>query len=96
MKSSNSKDEKKPETEEEEEVTVQTPEEEIRKLKSEVEDYSEKFMRVVADFDNFRKRIDRDREQQSLRLRGEVVSSFLEIIFLVVCKAVVFFKVLFR
>ena len=80
MKSSNSKDEKKPETEEKEEVTVQTPEEEIRKLKSEVEDYSEKFMRVVADFDNFRKRIDRDREQQSLRLRGEVVSNFLEII----------------
>jgi len=80
MKSRNSKDAKKPEAEEKEDVTVLTPEEEIQKLKSEVEDYNEKFMRVVADFDNFRKRIDRDREQQSLRLRGEVVSSFLEII----------------
>ena len=37
-------------------------------------------MRVVADFDNFRKRIDRDRDQQTLRLKGEVVSNFLDII----------------
>tara|TARA_Y100001947_G_C10248745_1_gene264892 strand:- start:36 stop:596 length:561 start_codon:yes stop_codon:yes gene_type:complete len=80
MKSKKNKEEKKPETVEEGETPVSTPKEEIQKLKSEVEDYNEKFLRVVADFDNFRKRIDRDREQQSLRLRGEVVSSFLEII----------------
>ena len=80
MKSKSSKDEEKIETVKEEEPTVLTPEEEIQKLKSEVEDYNEKFLRVVADFDNFRKRIDRDREQQSLRLRGEILSNFLEIV----------------
>ena len=80
MKSKSSKDEKKIETVKEEEPTVLTPEEEIQKLKSEVEDYNEKFLRVVADFDNFRKRIDRDREQQNLRLRGEILSNFLEIV----------------
>ena len=40
----------------------------------------EKIMRVVADFDNFRKRVERAREQQSLRVKGEVVSRFLEVI----------------
>ena len=80
MKSKSSKDGEKIETVKEEEPTVLTPEEEIQKLKSEVEDYNEKFLRVVADFDNFRKRIDRDREQQSLRLRGEILSNFLEIV----------------
>ena len=49
MKSKSSKDEKKIETVEEKEPTVLTPEEEIQKLKSEVEDYNEKFLRVVAD-----------------------------------------------
>ena len=43
MKSKSSKDEEKIETVKEEEPTVSTPEEEIQKLKSEVEDYNEKF-----------------------------------------------------
>ena len=55
-------------------------EEEIEVLKLEVEKYNEQFMRVVADFDNFRKRVDRDREQQSLRIKGQVISKFLDII----------------
>ena len=57
MKPKSSKDKEKIETVKEEEPTVVTPEEEIQKLKSEVEDYNEKFLRVAADFDNFRKRI---------------------------------------
>ena len=55
-------------------------EEQIEALKLEVEKYNEQFMRVVADFDNYRKRVDRDREQQSLRIRGQVISKFLDII----------------
>ena len=55
-------------------------EEEMEKLKLEVGEYNEKFLRAVADFENFRKRIDRDREQQSLRLRGEIILNFLEVI----------------
>ena len=77
MKSKNNKDDNEPKTEE---TDALSPEEEIQKLKEEVEDYNEKFLRVVADFDNFRKRIDRDRDQQALRLKGEVVSNFLDII----------------
>jgi len=77
MKSKINKDDNEPKTEE---TDTLSPEEEIQKLKEEVEDYNEKFLRVVADFDNFRKRIDRDRDQQALRLKGEVVSNFLDII----------------
>ena len=77
MKSKKNKDDKEPKTEK---TDTLSPEEEIQKLKEEVEDYNEKFLRVVADFDNFRKRIDRDRDQQALRLKGEVVSNFLDII----------------
>ena len=77
MKSKKNKDDKEPKIEETEPLSA---EDEIQKLKEEVEDYNEKFLRVVADFDNFRKRIDRDRDQQTLRLKGEVVSNFLDII----------------
>ena len=55
-------------------------EEQIEALKLEVDKYNEQFMRVVADFDNYRKRVDRDREQQSLRIKGQVISKFLDII----------------
>ena len=55
-------------------------EEQIEALKLEVDKYNEQFMSVVADFDNYRKRVDRDREQQSLRIKGQVISQFLDII----------------
>ena len=55
-------------------------EDQIEALKLEVDKYNEQFMRVVADFDNYRKRVDRDREQQSLRIKGQVISKFLDII----------------
>ncbi|MFL2941493.1 MAG: nucleotide exchange factor GrpE [Candidatus Poseidoniales archaeon] len=57
-----------------------TPEQEIEQLKAEIEETNEKFLRAVADFDNFRKRLDRDKEQQVLRTKGEAFSLFLEII----------------
>ena len=63
-----------------EKATDLSPEEQVKALKLEVENYNERFMRVAADFDNFRKRVERDREQQSLRTKGEIVSKFLEII----------------
>jgi len=63
-----------------EKETELSPDEKVEALKSEVDSYNEKFMRVAADFDNFRKRIERDREQQSLRIKGEIVSKFLEVI----------------
>ena len=63
-----------------EESPVLTPEQLVEELKTEIEDHKERFMRLAADFDNFRKRIDRDRAQQTLRSKGEVVSKFLEVI----------------
>ncbi len=77
-----SKDKSAKETESVEEVeeVILTPEEQVESLKSEIENYNEQIMRAAADFDNFRKRVDRDREQQILRVKGEVVSRFLEVI----------------
>ena len=63
-----------------EEPQVLTSEQLIEELRAEIEDSKENFMRLAADFDNFRKRIDRDRVQQTLRTKGEVVSKFLEVI----------------
>jgi|TARA_B110000263_G_scaffold236349_1_gene235631 molecular chaperone GrpE len=78
----NSKDkdvEESPEIEAEE-PQVLTSEQVIEQLNIEIEDNKDKFMRLAADFDNFRKRIDKSRAQQSLRTKGEVVSNFLEVI----------------
>ena len=77
-----SKDKSAKENESTEEVMVLnlTPEEKILYLKSEIEISNDQIMRVAADFDNFRKRVERDREQQTLRVKGEVVSRFLEVI----------------
>ena len=79
MKSKDKSTEENDAVKEENEVVL-TPEEQIEFLKSEVENHNEQILRVAADFDNFRKRVDRDREQQSLRIKGEVISKFLEII----------------
>ena len=63
-----------------EESIVLTPQQEIAQLKAEIEDLNDKFLRAVADFDNFRKRLERDKDHQLLRLKGEVLSAFLEVI----------------
>ena len=49
----------------------------------ELEDVKEKFARSMADLDNFKKRIDRDRKQQDLKSKGLAVSSFLEVVELI-------------
>ena len=79
MKSKDKSAKENESTEEVKEVNL-TPEEQIESLKSEIENSNEQIMRVAADFDNFRKRVERDREQQTLRVKGEVVSRFLEVI----------------
>lgn len=78
----NSKDKNVEESQEieAEEPEVLTSEQIIEEQKKEIEDCNEKFMRLAADFDNFRKRVDRDRAQHNLRTKGEVLSNFLEVI----------------
>ena len=53
---------------------------ELSLLKLELEDINDKFARSMADLDNFKKRIERDREQQNLKSRGLAVSGFLEVV----------------
>ena len=65
MKSKDKSAKENESTEEVKEVNL-TPEEQIESLKSEIENSNEQIMRVAADFDNFRKRVERDREQQRL------------------------------
>ena len=49
-------------------------------LKQELEDMKDKFARSMADLDNYKKRIERDRDQQNLKSKGLAVSSFLEVV----------------
>ena len=52
-------------------------------LKKELEDAKDKLARSMADLDNFKKRIERDREQQNLKSKGLAVLSFLEVVDLI-------------
>ena len=61
-------------------VSEEEPVDELYLLKKELEDMNDKLARSMADLDNFKKRIERDREQQNLKSRGLAVSSFLEVV----------------
>ena len=76
-KSEDAKNDEKPLILEEESV------DELSTLKAELEDVKDKFARSMADLDNFKKRIERDREQQNLKSKGLAVLSFLEVVELI-------------
>ena len=46
---------------------------ELSVLKLELEDMKDKFARSMADLDNYKKRVQRDREQQILKSKGLAV-----------------------
>ncbi|MBJ09294.1 MAG: nucleotide exchange factor GrpE [Euryarchaeota archaeon] len=56
---------------------------ELSILKNELEDVKDKLARSMADLDNFKKRIERDREQQNLKSKGLAVLKFLEVVELI-------------
>ena len=64
-------------------VSEKEPVDELTIVKKELEDVKEKFARSMADLDNFKKRIDRDRKQQDLKSKGLAVLSFLEVVELI-------------
>ena len=64
-------------------VSEDEPVDELLILKKELEDVKDKFARSMADLDNFKKRIERDREQQNLKSKGLAVLSFLEVVELI-------------
>ena len=59
------------------------PLDELSILNRELEDVKDKFARSMADLDNFKKRIERDREQQNLKSKGLAVLNFLEVVELI-------------
>ena len=60
---------------EEAEVEVTDP---LAAAQAELGEVQEQLHRVAADFDNFRKRVERDRSRDALRVRGVVATQFLE------------------
>jgi molecular chaperone GrpE len=51
----------------------------LEQARNEAEQWKDRCLRSVAELDNFRKRVERDREQQALRLRAEVMRQLLPI-----------------
>ncbi|MAH17431.1 MAG: nucleotide exchange factor GrpE [Euryarchaeota archaeon] len=62
---------------EEAEVEVADP---LAAAQAELGEVQEQLHRVAADFDNFRKRVERDRSRDALRARGAVATPFLEVL----------------
>jgi molecular chaperone GrpE len=57
---------------------VETSEAAIQRLTAEVEEQKERCLRLAAEFDNFRKRVERQRTENRQNARSEVVRSILE------------------
>jgi molecular chaperone GrpE len=63
----------------ESEETQTDLEQELKQARSEMEQWQDRCLRTAAELSNYRKRIEREREQQALRLRGEVLRQLLPI-----------------
>jgi molecular chaperone GrpE len=58
----------------------QDPFAEVEELRDELGRVSERHLRLAAEFDNYRKRIERDRQTLVARLQADLVSSLLEVV----------------
>jgi len=50
----------------------------IEALQAQADDYKDKYLRSVAEFSNYRKRQDREREQQTWRIKASVLKDLLD------------------
>ena len=57
---------------------VESPEAAVDRLTAELEQHKDRYLRLAADFDNFRKRVVRERSETWLRAQADVVSSILD------------------
>ncbi|UCC82493.1 MAG: nucleotide exchange factor GrpE [Gemmatimonadota bacterium] len=64
--------------EESEETAAPTPDEVIATLSSELEALEDRHLRLVAEFDNFRKRTVKERSEQAQRAQGDLARQLLE------------------
>jgi len=56
------------------------PESEIDVIRDELEEAKDKYLRALADFDNYRKRVAREKEQYIQCANEELIKSFLEVV----------------
>lgn len=57
---------------------VELPEEAVKRLESELEGLNDKYLRLAAEFDNYRKRVIRDRAEVRERSQAELLRDVLE------------------
>ena len=57
---------------------VEPPEEAVRRLHEELDAVNDRYLRLAADFDNFRKRVARDRTELTARAQGELMKRMLD------------------
>lgn len=53
---------------------------ELEDLRSEIDRYNERHLRLAAEFDNYRKRTERDRQTLAARLQADLISSLLDVV----------------
>jgi len=61
-------------------TTIAEKESEIQALKLQLEDRNSQFARMAADFDNFRKRTQREREEQEQKVKCDTLSKLLPVV----------------
>ncbi|MFM7104810.1 MAG: nucleotide exchange factor GrpE [Flavobacteriales bacterium] len=61
-------------------ATTPTPEQEILKLQLELADWKDKYVRAIADFDNFRKKANRERVELIASASSEVIKALLPVL----------------
>ena len=61
-------------------VPVEPASEAIRRLESQLEESSERHLRLAAEFDNYRKRVTRERAEQSDRAQAALVTRLLDVL----------------
>jgi len=52
--------------------------EDIEEIKRERDEYKDKYLRKLAEMDNYRKMMEREKEMEIERCRGEIIKEFLE------------------
>ncbi len=62
------------------EAAVSVLEEQITSLKGQLEERSSQYMRLTADFENFRKRTSREKEDLELQVKCNTISNLLEVV----------------
>ena len=75
--------EEKVDIEENEKDTKKEPNEELTKVKEELEDIKDRHTRLIAEFDNLKKRSAKEREGLYASIMGDIISALLPVIELV-------------